>query len=106
MGRNKGASLGRMMRRGRVDPNGRPLAKRPFNNSKRTKGTRGQEVVKEHYLDLMKRTKYIKKLIKHMIESNEQLTDDNWIQVVREYDSHQLMFDDYEKAWMFQEVNK
>lgn len=106
MSRNRGASLGRKMRRGHTDPNGRLLSKRPFNNRKRTKGREGQEKVKGHYLELMRRTKYIKKLISTMVEDNRTLTDDNWVKTIREYDSHQLMFDNYEKAWIFKDVNK
>jgi hypothetical protein len=104
--RGKGASIGRKMRRGHADPNGRLLQKRPFNNSKRTKGRAGQELVQNHYSELMLRTRYIKKLINHMVKDKVTLTPDNWITKVREYDSHQLMFDDYEMSWMFQEVNK
>jgi len=100
----KGSSTARKQRRGKVDQFSRPIPKRLYNNKKRTKGRQKQEVVKKHYHEMLERLKYIKGLIKQMVEEGEKLTDDNWIKVVRKYDDHKLIFDDYEKQLMFRYV--
>ena len=99
------SSLGRRMRRGKVDQFGRKIPKRLYNNSKRTKGRQGQEKVKMHYHEMMKRMKYIKKLIIAMVNDNVYLKDDTWVKQIREYDKEQLIFDEYEKMLIFEKVN-
>lgn len=98
------SSLARKQRRGKVDHFGRPIPKRLYNNKKRTKGRQKQEDVKQHYIAMMKRIKYIKSLIIDMVKAGEVLEDDTWIDIVKKYDKYQLVFDDYEKQLMFQHV--
>lgn len=98
------SSIARKQRRGKVDMFGRTIPKRMYNNKKRTRGRQKQESVKKHYHEMLDRIRYIKNLIKQMIEAKEVLEDDTWIQTVRKYDKHQLIFDDYEKQLMFQYV--
>ena len=98
------SSIARKQRRGKVDAFGRPIPKRMYNNKKRTKGRQKQEIVKKHYHEMLDRIRYIKSLIKQMVEAGEVLEDDTWVQTVRKYDKHQLIFDDYEKGLMFQYV--
>ena len=101
----KGASLGRQRRRGRLDEMGRPLAKRPFNNKKRTRGRATQADVQNRYDDLMKRIRYIKKVCKAIKADNKLLTEDNWKEMFRRYDKEQLQLGSYEKNIAFQLVN-
>jgi hypothetical protein len=105
MGKGKGASIARQIRRGKRDQLGRPIAKRPFNNSKRTPGTQGQEDVKLRYLDMMERLKYIKVLARKMRNNNVYLENKTWLDTVRKYDEHKLFFDDYERNLITQIVN-
>lgn len=105
MKKSRGASLGRKQRRGRLDAIGRPLQKRPFSNSKRTKGTQGQEDVREHYLDMMNRLKYIKHVATLIKAGEENINEKNWLELVRKYETHKLFYDDYEKNIIFNIVN-
>lgn len=105
MSKNRGASLGRKQRRGKLDAVGRPLQKRPFSNSKRTKGTKGQEEVKQHYTELMNRLAYIKHTAKLIKASGERLHEKNWLEVIRKHETTKLFYDDYEKNIIFSLVN-
>ncbi|AGO48992.1 hypothetical protein N356_gp099 [Cellulophaga phage phi14:2] len=106
MSKNRGASLGRKQRRGKIDAVGRPLQKRPFSNSKRTRGTKGQEEVKQHYTELMNRLAYIKHISALMKAAGETLNTKNWLEVIRKYETTKLFYDDYEKNIIFSLVNQ
>lgn len=102
---SKGQSLGRAMRRGKVDQYGRPLRKRPFSNKKNTKGRKANTTVKYHYHEMMRRLRYIKKLSRILKNEGVILTEENWKQEVRKHDKHELFLDDYEKGILFMHVN-
>jgi len=89
-------SLARKQRRGKVDMFGRKIPKRPFNNSKRTRGTQKQEDMKFHTQELTKRLKYIIELGKEIKEAGLKVNDDNFVKVVRQFDKESF-FDDYEQ---------
>lgn len=90
------SSLARKQRRGKVDQFGNKIPKRPFNNSKRTKGTKTQSDVQFHYKGLKERMEYIIKLGNEIKETGLRINDDNFIRIVRQFDKKNY-FDDYEQ---------
>lgn len=99
------SSIARKQRRGKVDQFGRPIPKRLYNNKKRTKGRQKQEIVKQHHIEMVNRLKYIRQLIVNLVKNKEKLTEENWVEIIRKYDKHQIYFDDYEKKMLFHYVN-
>lgn len=102
MSKNRGASYGRKQRRGHIDMFGQPMRKRPFNNKKRTKGRKLQSDVQERYEAIMKRIKHLKVVAKKVKDSKEKVTEENWKEVFRKYDDHNLLYGPYEKDIMMQ----
>ena len=105
MSKARGMSMGRRSRRGLTDVFGRPLRKRPFNNSKRTVGRQLQQEVQDRYSEIMKRMRYIKYLAKQIKADKISLNKTDWKEKVRKYDSHQLIFDESERQILFELVN-
>lgn len=90
------SSLARKQRRGKVDQFGNKIPKRPFNNSKRTRGTQKQEDIKFHTQELNKRIKYVMELANKIKKEGFKTDNDNFTTVVRKFDKEN-MFDEYEQ---------
>lgn len=89
-------SIARKQRRGKVDRFGRPIPKRLFNNSKRTKGTQVISGSKQKSYEEMKaRLKYIVQLANAINKGGDKLTQDNFKEVIRKYDKD-IFIDKYE----------
>jgi|TARA_R110000772_G_scaffold8692_3_gene28808 hypothetical protein len=90
------SSLARKQRRGKADQNGNKIPKRPFNNSKRTKGTKSQEDTKESYEGMKERFKHVRALALQIREAgHKELNDDNMFKIVRQHNKF-IMLDEYE----------
>lgn len=89
-------SIARKQRRGKVDRFGRPIPKRLFNNSKRTKGTQAISGAKQKSYEEMKaRLKYIVQLANAINKGGDTLTQHNFKEVIRKYDKN-IFIDKYE----------
>jgi len=96
--------IARQQRRGKVDQNGNKIPKRPFNNSKRTKGRQTQVDMQFHTSELTKRITYVMKLANEIKKAGLKLTLDNFGKTVRQFDKEN-MFDEYEQAIMLKITN-
>lgn len=93
-------SIARKQRRGKVDHFGRPIPKRLFNNSKRTKGVQAMSGSKQQsYQEMKARLKYLVQLANAIKDKGDVLTQDNFKEVIRKYDKD-IFIDRYELELM------
>lgn len=91
------SSIARKQRRGKVDQFGNKIPKRPFNNSKRGRGTKKQEEVRVSYEGMKDRFVIIRKLAKLIKNGGcSKLNDNNVIEKVRLYNK-EIFLDEYER---------
>ena len=94
------SSVARRQRRGKADHIGRPIPKRLFNNSKRTKGVQAMSGKKQlSYFQMKERLKYIIKLADKIKEGGDTLIGQDYKEVIRKYDKN-IFVDTYELELM------
>lgn len=100
------SSLARKQRRGKVDQFGNKIPKRPFNNSKRTKGTKEQQETQEAYEGMKERFKHVQDLAMQIKQAgHKNLTNDNMFKIVRQHNKF-ITLDDYEQNILKYLVNE
>jgi len=92
--------IARKQRRGKVDHMGRPIPKRLFNNSKRTKGVQAMSGRKQDsYFQMKARLKYLVQLADAINKGGDKLTQDNFKEIIRKY-NNDIFVDKYELELM------